>query len=270
MSPNPAWPSNPTEIVLWAQLMATWIIASYVAAPRVGDDNKPYRLGSAAPLIPLVLVGATAWFLPPYGSSTQLRGSLTALLIIAMTANLLVRRRIGSGPLRRHLAEWEVSVNVAAGVATAGTIGLAKVGGLPEGTIVRSGKVAAAWCVVAAVGFVFRGGTYIVRSVLDKANAVPHLPAPPGSQQPAPDIPELNRGRAIGNIERLLMLMVISLGSYEALGFLVAAKGLIRAREFEDRNFAEYFILGSLTSVAVALVAGMLLRVVLTYLWTIP
>jgi hypothetical protein len=63
------------------------------------------------------------------------------------------------------------------------------------------------------------------------------------------------------------MIMVISLGSYEALGFLVAAKGLIRAREFEDRNFAEYFILGSLASVAVALVIGSLLRVSVGDLW---
>jgi hypothetical protein len=119
--------------------------------------------------------------------------------------------------------------------------------------------------------FVFRGGTYIVRSVLDKANAVPRLSVASETDpsQRAPNVPELNRGRAIGNLERLLMVMVIGLGSYEALGFLVAAKGLIRAREFEDRDFAEYFILGSLASVAVALATGILLRVSLAYLWTI-
>ena len=84
------------------------------------------------------------------------------------------------------------------------------------------------------------------------------------------DIGKYNRGRAIGNLERLLMVLVVGLGSYEALGFLVAAKGLIRAREFEDRDFAEYFIVGTLTSVAVALVVGLVLRLTVPYLWTLP
>jgi hypothetical protein len=272
MNPNPAWPSNAAEIVLWAELLAVWTIASYVTAPRVRRDDEPGSgATSVASLIAPIIVGAGGWLLPPLGSSTWVRVALSTGLVVAMGANILVRRGIGAGPLRRYLAEWEISVNVVIGIATGATIGFAQIGAPSDGTFVRSGKVAAAVCVIAAVAFVFRGGTYIVRSVLDRTNAMPRLstsPAP-GASRPTPDIPELNRGRAIGNIERLLMLMVISLGSYEALGFLVAAKGLIRAREFEDRDFAEYFILGSLTSVAVALAAGVLLHVALRYLWTV-
>jgi len=48
---------------------------------------------------------------------------------------------------------------------------------------------------------------------------------------------------------------------------LIAAKGLIRAREFENRDFAEYFILGSLTSAAIAMSVGMALRFVVPILW---
>jgi hypothetical protein len=62
------------------------------------------------------------------------------------------------------------------------------------------------------------------------------------------DLAELNRGRLIGNLERILLTIVVAAGSYAALGFLVAAKGLIRSEEFEKRDFTEYFLIGSLTS----------------------
>jgi len=39
----------------------------------------------------------------------------------------------------------------------------------------------------------------------------------------------MNRGRLIGNLERLVLTLVVVAGSYAALGFLVAAKGLIRS-----------------------------------------
>lgn len=49
-------------------------------------------------------------------------------------------------------------------------------------------------------------------------------------------------------------------GSYETIGFIIAGKGLIRAKDFEDRDFAEYFLIGTLTSVALAMGIGFLLK----------
>ena len=122
-----------------------------------------------------------------------------------------------------------------------------------------------------------RGGTQIVRGILDAARAAPlvhrgAVEAREGAAADAPaaapvDVKEYNRGRTIGNIERLLMLILVVLGSYEGLALLVAAKGLIRAKELEERDFAEYFIVGSLSSVAVALIVGIPLRPLLAYLW---
>lgn len=51
------------------------------------------------------------------------------------------------------------------------------------------------------------------------------------------------------------------------MGLIIAAKGLIRVKEFEDRNFAEYFLVGTLTSVSVAFVLGWLLRTAVARLW---
>jgi hypothetical protein len=56
------------------------------------------------------------------------------------------------------------------------------------------------------------------------------------------------------------MLIFVIAGQYEALGFVVAAKGLIRSKEFEDRDFTEYFLLGTLASVLIAVLTGELLN----------
>ncbi len=60
---------------------------------------------------------------------------------------------------------------------------------------------------------------------------------------------------------------MVAAGSYAALAFLVAAKGVVRFDEFDKRDFAEYFLIGSLSSVLVALCAGIALRFALVHLW---
>jgi hypothetical protein len=82
------------------------------------------------------------------------------------------------------------------------------------------------------------------------------------------DVEEYNRGRLIGNLERIVLTIVVAAGSYAALAFLVAAKGVVRSDEFEkSRDFTEYFLIGSLASVLVALCAGLGLRFALIRLW---
>ena len=81
------------------------------------------------------------------------------------------------------------------------------------------------------------------------------------------DVIEMNRGRLIGNVERLILTFVVALGSYAALVFPVAAKGLIRSEDLERRDFAEYFLVGSLTSALVALCAGVIIRFALLARW---
>jgi hypothetical protein len=92
-------------------------------------------------------------------------------------------------------------------------------------------------------------------------------PMSPSASTSSVDTVEINRGRLIGNLERLLLMIVVAAGSYAALGFLVAAKGLVRSKELEEREFAEYFLVGSLCSVLVALCAGLIMRYALLSLW---
>ncbi|MDA0590054.1 MAG: hypothetical protein O2820_19000 [Planctomycetota bacterium] len=64
----------------------------------------------------------------------------------------------------------------------------------------------------------------------------------------------------IGELERALLLVMVFLDQYFAISFLLGAKGLIRSREFEDRNSAEYFLIGTLTSILLAVWAGIALQ----------
>jgi hypothetical protein len=75
---------------------------------------------------------------------------------------------------------------------------------------------------------------------------------------------DLSRGKLIGYIERLLVLLLTFYSAYPAIGFIVAAKSIARFKQMDDRNWAEYFLLGTLTSMFLGITMGILLREVLT------
>ena len=66
-----------------------------------------------------------------------------------------------------------------------------------------------------------------------------------------------NGGQRIGYLERLLIFIFVMVGSYEAIGFLVTAKSILRFGESrKDRKYAEYVLLGTLASILCATVIG--------------
>ena len=71
------------------------------------------------------------------------------------------------------------------------------------------------------------------------------------------------RGEAIGVLERWLTLIMVVRGDYAALAFIIAAKALARHQRFEqDPDFAEYFLVGTLISVLMAVAVAEGLRAV--------
>ena len=85
--------------------------------------------------------------------------------------------------------------------------------------------------------------------------------AAPVSRAPAARV-----GATIGVLERILIVVFVLTGSEAAIGFVVAAKTLARFRLLDDRDFAEYYLLGTLASVAVAIVTALVARAALTAL----
>jgi hypothetical protein len=63
-------------------------------------------------------------------------------------------------------------------------------------------------------------------------------------------------GATIGVLERLLIVGFVLAGAQAAVGFVIAAKTIARFRQLDDRAFAEYYLLGTLASVSVALASA--------------
>ena len=67
-------------------------------------------------------------------------------------------------------------------------------------------------------------------------------------------------GRRIGTIERLIMLVLLSMGQYAAIGFVLTAKSISRYDKItKDEKFAEYYLLGTLLSTLYVIVCRVLI-----------
>lgn len=71
---------------------------------------------------------------------------------------------------------------------------------------------------------------------------------------------QYNTGRIIGMLERIFIYLFALSGQYAAIGFILTAKGIVRYKEFVNRQFAEYVLIGTLLSALFALLIAMLVR----------
>lgn len=74
-------------------------------------------------------------------------------------------------------------------------------------------------------------------------------------------------GKYIGMLERLLILTFVFINQFSAIGFLVAAKSVLRfgdIRDTNNRKGAEYILIGTMISFAAAIFTGLLAQWILT------
>ena len=104
------------------------------------------------------------------------------------------------------------------------------------------------------------GALFVATLVAPRAMVTGHDPMTgSGSKDRAIAAAALPRiGATIGVLERLLIVTLILTGAEAAIGLVIAAKTLARFRQLDDRPFAEYYLLGTLASVSVALMSGLL------------
>jgi hypothetical protein len=263
------WPTSHSALLVWSELLLAWVVAMYYT-------GRTASLWGRVQLAP-----AKRWWTPALWKLVLLivttvlvtgRRPLAALALAlggaALALALSFAREQSHDAWRRLGAEVELgatglyvllSAVVVGNHATQPLISVVKLA-LSEGRI-------AALCLAAAiVGFLERGGTQVVRAILNKVGTFPTIATLPTATTHIDEV-EYNRGRLIGSIERLLLAGMAAAGSYAALGFTIAAKGLIRSKDLENRQFAEYFLIGTLASTGLAMAAGGLLRVVFSALW---
>lgn len=242
----------------WAALI--WVLANYTWP---SDPTRELSGRRHAP------PPRTVWII-----RVALRSLLAALLIGWITGRSLwigiwtftlglvfpfVRSRVPA----EWLAETEIAANLAFVLGYCLLVhGLAISASLPV-TRWPMGELATVALITAISVYLLRGGTHIVRGILEKGRILPAR----SDRSIQLDIDEYNRGQVIGNLERLLLLIFVSIQSWSALAFLMAAKGLFRAKDLEKREFSEYFLVGTLVSSLVAIVAGLLVLMTIHLLW---
>ncbi len=76
-----------------------------------------------------------------------------------------------------------------------------------------------------------------------------------------PSLQVIGTGRIIGILERTLIFALFLMNQVPAIAWIIAAKSLARFRNLNEKGFAEYYLIGTLMSVLIAIVGGFLTRV---------
>ncbi|MDZ7720638.1 MAG: hypothetical protein U5K72_17610 [Balneolaceae bacterium] len=87
-----------------------------------------------------------------------------------------------------------------------------------------------------------------IRFTLEKLNL-----APLSNDHHKIDDEQFQTGRVIGFLERIFVFLFILLNQYTAIGFIIAAKGIVRYPDFGKKSFNEYILIGTLISVLFAM-----------------
>lgn len=100
----------------------------------------------------------------------------------------------------------------------------------------------------------------IIRHILD---IIKTGPSPDTTEKSRADTIELNRGKVIGVIERILFFFFVITGNYASIAFILTAKGITRFKELDNKNFAEYVLIGTLLSSGLAILWALLIKMML-------
>lgn len=78
---------------------------------------------------------------------------------------------------------------------------------------------------------------------------------------PDESAPEDRMGAFIGTLERLLTILLVGVDAYSGVGFVVAMKSIARyERVQKEKAFAEYFLAGTMLSILLALILGIIVQ----------
>lgn len=95
------------------------------------------------------------------------------------------------------------------------------------------------------------GGGYLIRSVTSRL--ADNIAIEPAGQM-------ANAGMYVGWIERFLVITAIMMQSPTLVGLILTGKSIARFPEFEEPRFAEYFLIGTLLSLSLSVMGGLLLH----------
>ena len=69
-----------------------------------------------------------------------------------------------------------------------------------------------------------------------------------------------NVGAFIGMLERILILLMLTINEYSSIGLVITAKSVVRYKKIsEDSIFSEYYLLGTLLSTIIVIIAFLMI-----------
>ena len=77
---------------------------------------------------------------------------------------------------------------------------------------------------------------------------------------PKANLEELKAGNIIGKLERIIIAILLLNNQFGVIGFVLTAKSIARFKQMEDKNFAEKYLIGTLTSFLIVLVTVLILK----------
>ena len=77
---------------------------------------------------------------------------------------------------------------------------------------------------------------------------------------PKTNLEELKAGNIIGKLERIIIAILLLNNQFGVIGFVLTAKSIARFKQMEDRDFAEKYLIGTLTSFLIVLISVFILK----------
>ena len=69
-----------------------------------------------------------------------------------------------------------------------------------------------------------------------------------------------NIGNIIGQMERIIIAILLISNQFGVIGFVLTAKSIARFKQLEEKDFAEKYLVGTLISVVISLVATIIIQ----------
>ena len=77
---------------------------------------------------------------------------------------------------------------------------------------------------------------------------------------PKENLEELKAGNIIGKLERIIIAILLLNNQFGVIGFVLTAKSIARFKQMENKNFAEKYLIGTLTSFLIVLISVLILK----------
>ena len=100
---------------------------------------------------------------------------------------------------------------------------------------------------------------HVIRYILHQVKVEPK-PSSANKETEKIDQEELNRGKIIGIIERIIIYFLTITNNISAIGFIIAAKTFARYKQLDDKDFAEYVLIGTLLSCSISVFVGLIIK----------